>query len=445
MAFQAHASWPRSIGIERRCRPVPFISVQTRAKASEKENEAAVPSRKADKKPPKSSWTGKRVGQKAGDETDFLSNLGSGQDYNINVDHGQNLQHLDSLFAGKMLGHQSDIADGSLRAWEFRKFGNLVGDYCVSPRFLDAVTMHVVKNYMNDAGCFDASLRVPLILGIWGGKGQGKTFQTELAFKKLGLEPIVMSAGELEHEWAGTPGRLIRQRYRRAAELSKMHGKLSCLLINDIDAGIGHFQNTQITVNNQMVVGTLMNICDSPNKVSIGQEWREGDWVRRIPIIVTGNDFSKVFAPLVREGRMSKFYWRPERDELIAILHQMYRDDGLSLGDMGTILDTFPDQPLDFYGAMRASLFDNQIRRWIEHDVMDATLTDEDANLSELSKRLVDKDNLPKFEAVDLTVEKLLQEGRRLAAEQDQVMNHKLSVDYMKNTGSSASLIGLSG
>ncbi len=40
---------------------------------------------------------------------------------------------------------------------------------------------------------------------------------------------------------------------------------------------------------------------------------------------------------------------------------------------------------------MRASLFDNQIRRWIENDVMDARLTDEDANLSELSKRLVDQ------------------------------------------------------
>ena len=74
-----------------------------------------------------------------------------------------------------------------------------------------------------------------------------------------------------------------------------------------------------------MVVGTLMNICDSPNQVSIGQEWRPGDWVKRIPIIVTGNDFSKVFAPLVRDGRMAKFYWRPERDELVAILHQMYK------------------------------------------------------------------------------------------------------------------------
>lgn len=71
-------------------------------------------------------------------------------------------------------------------------------------------------------------------------------FQTELAFKQLGVEPVVMSAGELESETAGQPGRLIRDRYRKAAELSKTRGKLSCLLINDLDAGIGRFGNTQV-------------------------------------------------------------------------------------------------------------------------------------------------------------------------------------------------------
>ena len=32
----------------------------------------------------------------------------------------------------------------------------------------------------------------------------------------------------------------------------------------------------QITVNNQMVVGTLMNLCDNPTRVSIGQGWMVG-------------------------------------------------------------------------------------------------------------------------------------------------------------------------
>lgn len=64
-----------------------------------------------------------------------------------------------------------------------------------------------------------------------------------------------------------------------------------------------------MTVNNQIVVGTLMNLSDNPTRVSIGQDWRESDITHRVPIIVTGNDFSKIYAPLIRDGRMDKFYW----------------------------------------------------------------------------------------------------------------------------------------
>ena len=67
--------------------------------------------------------------------------------------------------------------------------------------------------------------------------------------------------------------------------------------------------NTQMTVNNQIVAGTLMNLSDNPTRVSIGQKWRESDVTNRVPIIVTGNDFSTLYAPLIRDGRMEKFYW----------------------------------------------------------------------------------------------------------------------------------------
>ena len=43
--------------------------------------------------------------------------------------------------------------------------------------------MHIVKNYMADQL---EGVNPPLILGIWGPKGCGKTFSTELALKKLG-------------------------------------------------------------------------------------------------------------------------------------------------------------------------------------------------------------------------------------------------------------------
>lgn len=72
-----------------------------------------------------------------------------------------------------------------------------------------------MKNYL----AHRLNVKVPLILGIWGGKGQGKSFQTELIFQTLGVEPVIMSAGELESERAGEPGRLIRERYRTASQV----------------------------------------------------------------------------------------------------------------------------------------------------------------------------------------------------------------------------------
>ena len=64
-------------------------------------------------------------------------------------------------------------------------------------------------------------LSVCMLTGIWGGKGQGKTFQCNLAFKKLAIVPVVMSAGELESGNAGEPAKLIRQRYREASDVIK--------------------------------------------------------------------------------------------------------------------------------------------------------------------------------------------------------------------------------
>ena len=63
----------------------------------------------------------------------------------------------------------------------------------------------------------------------------------------------------------------------------------------------------------------------------------------------------------------------------------------MSFEDMGVLLDTFASQPLDFYGALRAATYDGQIRTWIREDVVGADLADEDANMAELSRRLINR------------------------------------------------------
>ncbi|KAJ4837573.1 hypothetical protein Tsubulata_014329 [Turnera subulata] len=301
---------------------------------------------------------------------------------------------------------------------------------------------HIVKNYI--AHLLD--VKVPLILGIWGGKGQGKSFQTELIFQAMGVEPVIMSAGELESERAGEPGKLIRERYRTASQVVKnqvrsfttltveligglpslMQGKMSCLMINDIDAGLGRFGNTQMTVNNQIVVGTLMNLADNPTRVSVGQDWRETDIVKRIPIIVTGNDFSRIYAPLIRDGRMEKFYWQPNQEDIVNIVHRMYEKDGISKEEIVSIVNTFPNQALDFYGALRSRTYDRSISKWVE-DV---------GGVEKLGDKLLKRkknEELPVFTAPEQTLEALLESGYSLIKEQQLVEETKLAKEYMKN------------
>jgi hypothetical protein len=41
--------------------------------------------------------------------------------------------------------------------------------------------------------------------------------------------------------------------------------------------------------------------------------------IPRVPIIATGNDFSTLYAPLIRDGRMDKFYWSPTFEDRVGV------------------------------------------------------------------------------------------------------------------------------
>ncbi|KAF2296102.1 hypothetical protein GH714_036145 [Hevea brasiliensis] len=120
---------------------------------------------------------------------------------------------------------------------------NMDGFY-IAPAFMDKLVVHITKNYMT------LNIKVPLILGIWGGKGQENPSSVSLSLPRW--------ESKLESGNAGEPAKLIRQRYREAADIIKKKGKMCCLFINDLDAGAGRLGGTtQYTVNNQMVNATL--------------------------------------------------------------------------------------------------------------------------------------------------------------------------------------------
>lgn len=292
--------------------------------------------------------------------------------------------------------------------------------YYISPRFLDKLSVHITKNFLTLP-----NVKVPLILGVHGRKGEGKSFQCELVFERMGVQAVYMSAGELESPDAGDPARLIRLRYREAAELVKVRGKMAVLMINDIDAGAGRVdQFTQYTVNTQLVHGTLMNIADNPTNVQLPGSY-EIEPIQRIPIVVTGNDLGTLYAPLTRDGRMEKFFWEPDRDDRVGIVSGIFEADRVARGDIEKLVDTFPNQAIDFYGALRSRLYDEQVRKLIQ-----------EVGLDRISLRVVNSaERPPEFHKPDFSLSHLLEVGHLLVGEQQRLKDMRLVEEYNPTIG----------
>jgi len=335
---------------------------------------------------------------------------------------------VDSLFQGAqgMDGTQNAIMPSAeYLATASRSFNNIEDGFYISPAFLDKISIHVAKNFLDLP-----KIKVPLILGIWGGKGQGKTFQCGLAFKKLGIAPIVMSAGELESGNAGEPAKLIRQRYREASDIIKK-GRMCALFINDLDAGAGRMGDaTQYTVNNQMVNATHMNIADNPTNVQLPGVYKNEE-IPRVPVICTGNDFSTLYAPLIRDGRMEKYYWNPTREDRIGVCMGIFQFDNVDRADVEKLVDAFPGQSIDFFGALRARVYDDKVREWIGATGVD-----------NIGKRLINsKEGKVEFDKPVMSLPTLMKYGNLLVEEQENVKRVQLADEYM----SGAALAGQGG
>ncbi|MGB3299336.1 MAG: ribulose bisphosphate carboxylase small subunit [Phormidesmis sp.] len=286
--------------------------------------------------------------------------------------------------------------------------------YYIAPNFLDKLAVHITKNYLELP-----QVKIPLILGIHGRKGEGKTFQCELVFERMGVEVVYISGGELESPDAGDPARLIRLRYREAAELVRVRGCMAVLMINDLDAGAGRFDRmTQYTVNTQLVNNTLMNIADNPTNVQLPGSYDEKE-LPRIPIIATGNDFATLYAPLIRDGRMQKYYWEPTYEDRLGIMGGMFADDGLSPSDVEKLVKHFDAQAIDFFGAVRSQVYDEQITEFI-HSI----------GVEKIASRVVNTLKLPSFTRPNFQIEHLIEVGESLVREQEHVRTMGLVSEY---------------
>ena len=63
---------------------------------------------------------------------------------------------------------------------------------------------------------------------------------------------------------------------------------------------------------------------------------------------------------------MEKFYWAPTREDRIGVSMGIFKEDGISRGEVEQIVDTFPGQSIDFFGALRARVYDDAVRKFVK-------------------------------------------------------------------------------
>lgn len=226
----------------------------------------------------------------------------------------------------------------------------------VPDRFASEVTQHLFLNYIECPG-------YPLILGIFGRPGDGKTYQLRSLLGEALVGQYSVSAADLESDRAGQPGKLVLAEYISAARLIES-GKPAALIIDDVDTTVGEWAQNTGTVNHQQVLAQLMHLADRPTSIE-----RIGD-VRRVPVFVTGNDPGKLYAPLRRPGRMHVMHWQPTHDELGHITSSIF-EEMLTPEQVMSLVRRHAHQPIAFFAQLRTEILRHVASSIIKRSAME--------------------------------------------------------------------------
>lgn len=204
---------------------------------------------------------------------------------------------------------------------------DMVSEPYIPLRFRREIVVHIVKNFY--ANMFH-DFKTPLILAISGPPGMGKTYQANCVLDTLEIKKFAISGAEFENENAGVPVKNLQKSYKRVSDdIYYKKIKYGAILIDDIDAAIGKWDGlVQYTMNRQLLIKTLIDFADNPYElITVDEDDNPVSYsTSRVPIIITLNDETKMYEPLMRNGRTTVFPWIPNDNEISSILEGIFNN-----------------------------------------------------------------------------------------------------------------------
>lgn len=58
---------------------------------------------------------------------------------------------------------------------------------------------------------------------------------------------------------------------------------------------------------------------------------------------------------------MEKYYWNPTREDRVGVCMGIFQEDKVDRREVESLVDAFPGQSIDFFGALRARVYDDKV------------------------------------------------------------------------------------
>jgi hypothetical protein len=99
-----------------------------------------------------------------------------------------------------------------------------------------------------------------------------------------------------------------------------------------------------------------------------------GHPTKRVPIILTGNNPSILYQPLLRAGRMRLMDWVPNVEDKTPIVARIF--PGIPETEIKYLISLYPKQPVSFWSDINARFWEIKLSEWLAKRSRDSLIGD---------------------------------------------------------------------
>ena len=208
-----------------------------------------------------------------------------------------------------------------------------------------AICRHIVRSQLR-------ALRGIRFQIFQGKPGVGKSEALRITCSRLGVPLIMVAAAELSGETEGASVEVMRHLELVGRTYAERDNAVPVFCFEDFDTSIvARRPGVEYTVNSQLLESYFQFIADTDGFTTSTGE--------RMPIFMTGNDFSDMRSPLLRPGRAEFFTFAPNLEEKTAIVASMF--PGADDKAIKALVKAHANEPVAFFHGLQVGLLNDTI------------------------------------------------------------------------------------